>query len=203
MIFSISIFFQHIHKQSGKIISIRRSSYLIVHNCQSIMCLSQIQHGLDKILSIHTKNPSDADNIIFVQETFHSLFSLIFGLSVNIQRLCYFIIRLPRTCSFSLKHVICTDIDHRDIKCLTYFCNILSTFSIDFSAHFFIVFRCIHCRPCCAVNNAVYLCLTNDRIYCCCICDVHLFNIYTNTFISPLCEFIHNIMAKLTFYSCY
>ena len=204
MIFSVCIFFQHVYKQSCQIIRIRRRAYLIVYNSQRIMCFAQIQHCLDEILSVYAKYPCNTHNIIFVQQTFHSLLALIFGLAIHTQRTAgYRIVRLPWTCSFPVKHIVCTQIDHRNIQFFTYFCNIFCTFRIDFPTHFFIVFCRIHCCPGCTVYDAVYFCFPDHAVYRFCIRNIHFFNVYSNTFIASFCKFIHHVMTKLSFDSCY
>ena len=107
MILSVLFFFQHIHKKSGQIIGVGRSADLVVHNSQCIMSFSQIQHSLDKILSIDAKYPGNTHNIILVGIFFYCKLALIFCLTVNIQRLYHRIIRFPGTGSLTVKHIVC------------------------------------------------------------------------------------------------
>ena len=204
MVSAIFVCLHHIHQQSCQVIGIGRRTDLIIHNRQFIMCFTEVQHGLDKVLSVHTEYPGNADNVISGQVFLNRQFTLIFCLAVYIQRMTL-VIRLPRTGALSVKHVIRTDIDHLQIQLRTDFCDILRTTGIDL-AHFFnlILILCqIHSRPCRTVNDCLHVGFPDHTLHRSRICDIHLLNVHTDTGMTPFRQFIHHIMAKLSFDTCH
>ena len=201
MVTAVLVCLYHIHQKFCQIVSISRGSDLIIYHAQFIMCLGKIQHSFNKVLSIHSEYPGDSDDIILLQIFFYCQFSFVFRLSIDIQRLS-FIIRLPWSGAFSVKYVICTDIDHFQIQLFADLCNIFCPLRIDLMTEFRIVFCCIYCGISCTVNHRFHFRLLDDLLYFCCIGDIHLFYVYTDSGMPAFGEFVHYIIAKLAFYTC-
>ena len=76
-----------------------------------IMGLTQIQHGLDEILTVHTEYPGDSYDKILLQCILHCHLALVFGLPVYVQRMAL-IVGLPGSGTFAVKYIVRADIDH-------------------------------------------------------------------------------------------
>ena len=203
MIFSVLFFFQHIHQKSCQIIGIGRRTDLIIYNRQSVMCFAEIQHSLDKVLAIQSKHPRNTDNIIMRSILFYCNLSLIFGLSIDIQRFHNRIIRLPRAGSLTVKHIVRADIYHRNIKFSTHLCNICGSIHIYFMANLLIILSSIYCSPGSTVDDLVRLNFCHYFFYSLTVCYVHLCNINADTFITSSGQLIHYIISKLSLYACH
>ena len=53
------------------------------------------------------------------------------------------------------------------------------------------------------VDHCIRFCLSNYFFAGCGICDIHFFYIYANSFDALSCQFVHYVMSKLSFYTCY
>ena len=57
MVIAVLLSLIHINEQSSQIICIGRCADLVIDHTDSIVRLADIQHGLDKVLTIQTKLP--------------------------------------------------------------------------------------------------------------------------------------------------
>ena len=187
------------------------------------MCLADIQHSLDKVLTIQPKHPSNADNEILLQCLADCQLTFQLCLTVYIQRLIILAIWLPGLCALTIKHIVRADIGHLTIQFLAYICNILRAARIDSTdfCHFIVILCHIHSSPCCTVNYSIRIYFCNNflnsifvgnvlcyiRCFCyrrtICYTAVVFLNIRTNTFMTALQQLIHHIMAQLTANACY
>ena len=166
------------------------------------MGLTQIQHGLDEILTVHTEYPGDSYDKILLQCILHCQLALVFGLSVYVQRMAL-IVGLPGSGTFAVKYIVRADIDHLAVQLLADIGNILCTVRIDPAAELHVVFRCIHCCVSCAVNHSIRCCLTDHFFHAGSIRDIHVLNIHANRLNAALCKFIYHIISQLALYACY
>ena len=67
MVIAVLFSFIHVDEQSSQIICIGRCANLVINHTDSIVRLADIQHGLNKVLTIHPKHPSNADDEILLQ----------------------------------------------------------------------------------------------------------------------------------------
>ena len=187
------------------------------------MCLADIQHSLDKVLTIQPKHPSNADDEILLQCLADCQLTFQLCLTVYIQRLIILAIWLPGLCTLTIKHIVRADIGHLTIQFLAYICNILRAACIDSTnLRYFIIILChVHSSPCCTMDHGVRIYFCNylfnsilignvqSDIRCFCYCRaicytaVVFLNIRTNTFMATLQQFIHHIMSQLTANACY
>ena len=84
MVVAVFISLIHIDKQSSQIISIGRCADLVIDHTDSIVRLADIQHGLDKVLTIQAKHPCNADNEILLQRLADCQLPFQFRLAVHI-----------------------------------------------------------------------------------------------------------------------
>ena len=223
MIITIFFGFIHINEQSSQIICIGRCADLVIDHTDSVVCLTNIQHGFDKILTIQTKHPSNTDNEILLQCLADCQLTFQLCLTVYIQRLIILAIWLPGLCALTIKHIVRADIGHLTIQFLAYICNILRAASIDCTdLCYFIVILChVHSSPCCTMDHGIRIYfynyffngffISNIQSHIRCFCyhriisntTVVFLNIRTNTFMAALQQLIHHIMAQLTANACY
>ena len=104
---------------------------LVINHADSSVRLADIQHGLNKVLTIQTEYPCDTDNEILLQRLADCQLTFQFRLAVYIQRLVIFAVRLPRLCALTVKHIIRADVGHFAVQFLADICNVLSAASID------------------------------------------------------------------------
>ena len=187
------------------------------------MCLAYIQHRLNKVLTIQTEHPSNADNKILLQRLAYCQLTFQFRLAVYIQRLVILTIRLPRLGTLTVKHIVCADIGHLTVQLLADVCNILCATCVDSTdfRHFIVILCHIHSSPCCTVDHCVRVYFRNDflnctlvrniqgNIQCFCYCGavchttVIFLNIRSYTLMATLQQLVHHIMSKLTANTCY
>ena len=74
MVIAVLLSLIHINEQSSQIICIGRCADLVIDHTDSIVRLADIQHGLDKVLTIQTKLPCNADNEILLQYILGTVF---------------------------------------------------------------------------------------------------------------------------------
>ena len=223
MIIAVLLGFIHIDEQSSQIICIGRCADLVIDHTDSIVRLADIQHGLNKVLTIQTEHPRNADNEILLQRLANCQLTFQLCLTVYIQRLIILTIRLPGLCALTIKHIVRTDIGHLTIQFLAYICNILRAACVDSTdfRHFIVILCHIHSSPCCTVDHGIriYFCnnffngifISNVQCHIRCFCyrrtichtTVVLLNIRTHTFVTALQQFIHHIMSQLTTNACY
>ena len=84
MVISILVRLDHVNKKSCKIEGISRRTDLVIYNSQLIMCLSDIEHGTDKVLSVGTEYPCNTHDKILVQYFGHSKLAVELGCTVYI-----------------------------------------------------------------------------------------------------------------------
>ena len=202
MIDTVFIRQDHIHQKPCQIISIGRRSELVIHHCEMIMGLAQIQHGLDEVLAVDSEYPGDSYDKIFLQCLLYCQFSFVFGLSVYIQRMTL-VLWLPGSGALAVKHIIGTDIDHLAVQLLADIRNVLCAVRIDLTADFHVILRCIHCGIGCTVYHSVRCRLSDHLFHAGRICDIHLLNIHADSLNSALCQLIYHIISQLAFYACY
>ena len=168
------------------------------------MCFSHIQHGLNKILAIHTKHPRNANNKIFLQYLTHCQLTFQLCLSINIERRIILAVRLPRFGSLSVKYIVGGNVNHFCIQFFADRSDISS--SIYVNGLYFCLFVFILCQinssPCSAVNHFVRTHLFHHSAHSLRVCDVHFRHVYAYSLIASFCKLVHYIVAKLSFYSC-
>ena len=206
MVIAVLLGFIHINKQSSQIICIGRCANLVINHADSSVRLADIQHGLNKVLTIQTEYPCDTDNEILLQRLADCQLAFQFRLAVYIQRLVILAVRLPRLCALTVKHIVRTDISHLAVQFLANICNVLRAACIDSTnLRNFIVILChIHSSPCCTMDHGIriYFCnyflnsvlISNIQSHIRCFCyrrtichtTVVLLNIRTHTFVTAL-----------------
>ena len=106
MIISVLLRFDHIDKQTGKIESISWRADLIIDHTDGIVCLPDVNHRLDEVLTVQTENPGDADDeeLVLVLRYRHLAFQL--GLAVVVERCIVLIIGLPRPLALPVEYIV-------------------------------------------------------------------------------------------------
>ena len=223
MIIAVLLGLIHIDEQSSQIVCIGRCADLVIDHTDCVVCLADIQHGLNEIFTVQTKHPSNTDNKILFQRLADCQFAFQLRLAVHIQRLVILAVRLPRLCSLTIKHIVCADISHLAVQFLADICNVLSATCIDSTdfLHFIVVLCHIHSSPCCTVDHRIRIYFRNDflncilvrniqgNIWCFCYCGavchttVILLNIRAYTLMATLQQFVHHIMTQLTANTCH
>ena len=154
MINTVLIRLDHIHDEAGKIIGVCRCADLIVNNSECVMRFGQIQHGLNKVLSVRSEDPCDPQNEEFLHMLTDSDLALRLCLAVDIERLIL-VIGLPGSRSVAVKYIVRGEIHHRDVQLFTDLSYILRPVGIDPAAGFRHLLRLIDCRPCRAVDHGI------------------------------------------------
>ena len=182
------------------------------------MCLTNIQHGLNKVLTIQAKHPCNADNEILLQRLADCQLTFEFRLTIHIQRFVILAVRLPRLCTLTIKHIVCADIGHFAVQLLADICNVLSASSIDGTnfRYFIFILSHIHSSPCCTMDHGIriYFCnyffdivlISNIQCYIWSLrhrrtisnTTVVFLNVRTYPFMATLQQLVHHIMAQLT-----
>ena len=194
MVSTIAVAFDHIDKQSRKIIRIGWRSDLVIHHFHRAIFTPEAEHGLDEIIAIDSKYPGNADNKIFFHILFECQFSVILALSVGIEWRSL-IIRLPWSLAVAGKDVIGTQIKHFAIQFFTYFSNILCAVHIDSATDFDVFFCAVDGGIGTAVNDCIRLHFCHDTFYGCRIGNIHLVDIHADCLMSAFLQFTHNIVA--------
>ena len=140
------------------------------------------------------------------------------AVAVNTERSIFLAVRLPRLCSFSVKNIVCADVDHLAVKLFASLRNIFCAFGIhSVNLSFVLLIFCgVNSRPCGAVYHRVriYACqLSSYRLTVCnikllirrsynsaaVICSfIFIRNIAAHRFMAAADQFIYNIMSKLS-----
>ena len=175
MIISILFCLYHIYQKTCKIKCIRRCTNLVIYNCKFIVCLTDIQHRLDKVLTVLAKYPCNTYDKVFVQITGYSKLSIQLCLSIYIQWSIILAIWLPWLCALSIKHIIRTDIYHLTIQFFTHLCDIFGTACINrmYDRLFIFILCIIYCCPCCTMHHNIWIHFAHYLFYRCSICNIH------------------------------
>ena len=223
MVVAVLLGLKHVHEQSCEIQCIGRCPDLIHDHAYSIVGLSDVQHGLDKVFSIETENPGDADDEILLEGAGHGLLTAELRLTVVVERRIVLTVRLPRGLTLAVEDVVRGDIDHLRIHELRGIRDVLH--AVDIDRLYLRTIRLILCSidrgPGCTVHDDIRMKLTDDGGNLCTIRDVHLhirhtghrriihhtavyrLDVRADTLIAALREFVHHIVAELTIDTCY
>ena len=202
MVSAVFVGLDHIHKESCEIVSVGRGSDLIINDRCGSSLLSDPQHGLDKVLAVYAEYPGDADGKEFLYQLLDCKLSLIFGLSIDIQWMSL-VIRLPRACSLSVKHIVCADVHHLDAEFFADFRDISCPACVDLHANIHIVLRCVNRCISGTVDDRLDICLRDHTVACLFIGNIHLRKIDSDRSQTAFFHLIYNVMTKLAFYACY
>ena len=131
------------------------------------MSFTNVQHGLDKILPVSSKDPGNADDKVLFKFPADRQLTFQFRLTIHIQGLIVLAVRLPWLCSLTVKHIVCADICHFTVQLLADIRNVLRAASVDstYFRHVFIILRHVHGRPRCAVDHGIRIHIRNCLFY--------------------------------------
>ena len=223
MVVAVLLGLEHVHEQSCEVQCIGRCPDLIIDHAYSIVGLSDVQHGLDEVLSVEAEDPGDADDEILLEGAGHSLLTAKLRLTVVVERRIVLTVRLPRGLALTVEDVVRGDIDHLRIHELRGVRDVLHAVDIDrlYLRTIRLILCSIDCSPGCTVHDHIRMKLTDDGGNLGTIRDVHLhirhtghrriihhtavyrLDIRADTLIATLREFVHHIVTELTIDTCY
>ena len=223
MIVAVLLGLKHVHEQSCEVQCIGRCPDLIHDHAYSIVGLSDVQHGLDKVFSIEAEDPGDADDEILLEGPRDGLLTAELRLTIVVERRIILTVRLPRGLALTVEDVVGGDIDHLRIHELRGIGDVLHAVNID--RLYLRTVRLILCGidrgPGRTVHDHIRMKLANDGGNLGTIRDIHLhirhtghrriihhtavyrLDVRADTLIAALREFVHHIVAELTIDTCY
>ena len=113
------------------------------------------------------------------------------------------VVRLPRAGALAVKHIVCADVHKLRICLFAGLCHVARALAIDTAAEVCVIFCGIYCSICGTVDNCVCAGIFDHTPAGFRVGDIHLLDIYANTFNAALCQFVHQVSSKLAFCSCY
>ena len=202
MIDSIFLSLYHIAEQRRQVCRIGWGAPLVCHNSQFIMGLPQAEHGFDKVISIFTKDPGNADDKIFRKFHLYGLFTKKLGQSVHIQRRCRGIYcKSLRALPF--EHIIGGYVKHLRINFFSSLRESQRSLCIDIHGPAIFIFRLIHGCISSTVNNSIRMIRSHYFLYFRRNGQVHIFGTDAFVFDMTSFQFLSYVITKLTGHSCY
>ena len=223
MVVAVFLGLQHVHEQSRKIQCIGRCTDLIIYHAYGIVGLSDVQHGLDEVLSVEAEDPGDADDEILLEGPRDGLLTAELRLTIVVERRIILTVRLPRGLALTVEDVVGGDIDHLRIHELRGIGDVLHAVNID--RLYLRTVRLILCGvnrgPGRTVHDHIRMKLANDGGNLGTIRDIHLhirhtghrriihhtavhrLDVRADTLVAAFREFVHHIVTELTIDTCY
>ena len=219
MIDSVLIGERHVNDQPCKIVRIGRRSDLVIHDPKSRVILCEIQHGLNKVLSVHAEDPGDSQNEELLYMFAHCDFPFRLRLSVDVERFVR-ILRLPGPCPVAVEYIVRREIHHRNVQLLADLRNIQGPVSIDLPACFRHFLSLIDRSPGRAVDHKIHSRIDDPFPDALRVRNIHrnighrrdrraihdtavyFFQVSSYPGDISLCEFIHHVMTELSGYTC-
>ena len=108
------------------------------------------------------------------------------------------VVRLPGTLALAVEHVVRADVHQLAVQFFADSGDIAGTLRVDLTAQLQVIFRCVYCSICSAVDHCVWRNLFHYTVNRSRVRDIHLLHVHSHGLDSPLRKLVHQILPQLS-----